>query len=238
MKKTLLLSFALLSVFLFTDVVKAETILFEDFEDTDGYTIGGGPAGYWDIASLSGTPLVPSHFITGGNQSGNIFYGSRGKSSEPAPTMTIALPELSEYENLKVTVSLAAPDGTLSTNWEINHRDKLEITGDGELIDLFLPISGKSALWSTVSDRSLHYDFQNHEYIIDASLSSLTFTFASTADDEVIGIDSLILSGNRILSNKDQCKKDGWKLFSHLGFENQGMCVSYLERNPNAIEKE
>jgi hypothetical protein len=32
-------------------------------------------------------------------------------------------------------------------------------------------------------------------------------------------------------TNKDQCKKNGWKNFPHLGFKNQGDCVSYVNHH-------
>ena len=31
------------------------------------------------------------------------------------------------------------------------------------------------------------------------------------------------------LTNKEQCKKDGWKTFTDPTFKNQGQCVSYVE---------
>lgn len=34
-----------------------------------------------------------------------------------------------------------------------------------------------------------------------------------------------------ILTNKDQCKDDGWKIFTNPSFSNQGQCVSYIESN-------
>lgn len=35
-------------------------------------------------------------------------------------------------------------------------------------------------------------------------------------------------------TNKDQCKKDGWKTFNNPTFKNQGDCVSYVQSNGNA----
>ncbi|MFA5894235.1 MAG: hypothetical protein WC851_00490 [Candidatus Shapirobacteria bacterium] len=32
-------------------------------------------------------------------------------------------------------------------------------------------------------------------------------------------------------TNKDQCKKDGWKIFNNPSFKNQGDCVSFVEKN-------
>ena len=36
-------------------------------------------------------------------------------------------------------------------------------------------------------------------------------------------------------TDKDQCKKDGWKLFNNPTFKNQGDCVSYVQSNEHAI---
>ena len=38
-------------------------------------------------------------------------------------------------------------------------------------------------------------------------------------------------------SNKNQCKNGGWKLFTLSRFRNQGECVSFVERNPIALNK-
>lgn len=35
-------------------------------------------------------------------------------------------------------------------------------------------------------------------------------------------------------TDKDQCKKSGWKSFNNQTFKNQGACVSYIEANENA----
>ncbi len=36
------------------------------------------------------------------------------------------------------------------------------------------------------------------------------------------------------LTNKDQCKNNGWQTFTNPTFKNQGDCVSYLQSNPKA----
>jgi len=116
---------------------RADLVLFEGFEDSSGFTIGGGGAAYWGVAPLSGTPSIPSYFVQGGSQSGNIFYGSFAKEYQDSPpaTMTISLPDLTWYTDLLLTVALAAPDGT---QWESTHRDSLIISGTTGLIDSFL----------------------------------------------------------------------------------------------------
>ena len=106
----------------------AAVLLLEDFEDSSGFTIGGSAAGYWGLAPLSGTATYPSLFSVGSSgQSGMIFYGAQAKEYDNSPpsTLTIALPDLSGYTNIKLMVPLAAPNGV----WEHTHRDSLHIIG-------------------------------------------------------------------------------------------------------------
>lgn len=164
-----------------------------DFEDYDGFTIGGAPAQYWDVAPIGGVGFAPSHFAYGGSQAGSIFFGSFAKSAvaDGPATMTISLPDLSKYSNVTLTVALAAPDGSMATNWEITHRDSLRITTDQGPVDSFLPISSVSPLRSTVYGTDLHYYFVDYAYVIPSTARSITFAFASTDYDEVVGIDTV-----------------------------------------------
>ncbi len=191
------LSFFLLVMFLMcfaVNSVRADLIHFEGFDDSSGFTIGGGSASYWGIAPLSGVPSAgPSFFVQGGSQSGNIFHGVFAKQSGyPASSMTITLPDLTMYTDLQLTVALAATEGN---RWEINHRDSLVISGNTGVIDSFLPNSLASPLWSQVYSTDLRWTFQDYQYAIDNSLTSLTFEFASTAGVEVVGIDSVSITG-------------------------------------------
>ena len=201
--KRLIFILAIVLLFFTIESVQADLIFFEGFEDSSGFTIGGGggdywgdaPAAYWGVAPLSGTPSIPSYFVQGGSQSGNIFYGSFAMDQAPPPspaTMTISLPDLTKYIDLLLTVSLAAPDGT---RWESTHRDSFLISGTTGLIDSFLPASRGAPLTSQMYSIDLHYVFQDFAYPIDNDLASLTFAFASTDYDEVIGIDSVNITG-------------------------------------------
>ena len=189
---------------------QASDIFFEGFEDASGIIISGN-ASYWGIAPLSGTDTYPSYFIQGGSQSGNIFYGSNGYDS--TATMTINLPDLTGYSDLRLIVSLAAPDGT---RWESTHRDSLVILGTSGVIDSFLPYLQGSPLRSQVTPTELHYDFQDFEYIIDNSMESIIFTFASTSGNEVVGIDSVTIVGTPRgdLNGDGDCDGEDLRIFT------------------------
>ena len=197
-----------------TGTAHAAILLFEDFEDSSGFTVNDGFALYWGIAPLGGTAALPSYFQQGGSQSGAIFYGSWAEPGSVAKTLTIALPDLSGYTNLMLTVALAAPD---QDRWENTHRDSLHILGGTEIsppvvpcttagclpvanaIDSFVPTGRPGNLQSLYSSIQLQPQFQDFEYAIDSSLRSLTFAFASSAGDEVVGIDSVTITGDPIV---------------------------------------
>ena len=92
LKKILMFLCAMLLVFAITGTTRADLILFEDFEDSSGFTLAGAVPLYWGTAPLSGTTSIPSQFQQGSSsQDGNIFYGSLAKenSSSPAATMMV-----------------------------------------------------------------------------------------------------------------------------------------------------
>lgn len=187
-----------MAIFFTNGTSLANLILFEDFEDSSGFTIGGGSASYWGIASFSVAASSPYNaaFVQGGSQSGNIFFGSFAKEDgAPASSMTISLPDLSCYTDLQLTVALAATEGD---RWENTHRDSLVISGNTGVIDCFLPYGYSSPLQSQVYSTDLLWQFQDYQYPLDSSLTSLTFEFASTAYVEVVGIDSVTITGSYI----------------------------------------
>ena len=209
MKKLTSFFCAILLVFGLTGMVQAELILFEGFNDSSGFTISGGSAAHWGISPLGGTG-----FTQGGSQNGNIFYGSFAKdyfddSYDPSlqSLMTISIPDLTSYTNLELTVALASVENVFETT----HRDSLHIINGTEggdcsggagcmpvagAIDNFLPIVYGDDLWSSVHSIDLGLQFQDFVYTIDSSLESLTFAFSSTDYPEVIGIDSVKITGD------------------------------------------
>ena len=213
MKRALFVTFVV-ALFAGTGVARAGEILLVNFESALSFTVGGGGAAYWGIAPLGGAAGINSGFVQGGSQSGSIFYGSFAKEtdSSPAATMTIALPDLSAYENLMLTVSLAAQAGV----WETTHRDSLRIIGGTEgasvpvvdcslangcvdvpgTIDKFLPPYYGASLRSQANSAYLGLTFQDLQYAIGSDLRLLTFAFASTDYPELVGIDSVNITGD------------------------------------------
>ena len=176
-------------------------IFEENFDNSSGFNLGGGYAHYWiywGVTPLGGTATVPSNFTQGGSQSEDIFYGSFAKPSaaggpeEPSPTMTIFFPDLTDFTNLQLEVALAAPPGL----WETSHRDSLIISGSMGEIDRFMPAWYGGPLQSRDYGTNLGTEFQDFNYNIDSYFTSLTFTFASTDYNEIIGIDSVRIIGD------------------------------------------
>lgn len=109
-------------------------------------------------------------------------------------------------------------------------------------------IDGVLAHTGTSWENYYRFDPESNPSLVSNSrtVDSLIFREGGSAHDLNMGngflIDNLILfSGNtsEIPTNKDQCKKDGWKVFTNPSFKNQGQCVSYYERimkNPELIQ--
>jgi hypothetical protein len=66
------------------------------------------------------------------------------------------------------------------------------------IIDSFLPITYPDDLHSDVYPIALGHDFRDFSYPIDSTFKWVTFAFASTAAVEVIGIDSVSITGDFI----------------------------------------
>lgn len=74
------------------------------------------------------------------------------------------------------------------------------------------------------------------------TVDSVLFRTGGTAAPATAGngfvIDNFVTTSGPVLSspvNKDQCKKDGWKVFNNPMFKNQGDCVSYVESSAKAV---
>lgn len=71
------------------------------------------------------------------------------------------------------------------------------------------------------------------------SISKLLYRVGGTPAPTTVGngylVENVSLTSGPVLvgppSNKDECKKDGWKTFNNPSFKNQGQCVSYANHN-------
>ena len=76
--------------------------------------------------------------------------------------------------------------------------------------------------------------WRSETFVFTATTPSTTLTFTSL-NTGFFGpaLDNIVISDAP--TNKDQCKKDGWKTFDNPSFKNQGDCVSYVQSSPNAV---
>lgn len=85
-------------------------------------------------------------------------------------------------------------------------------------MDLLSPGSTIRAFALNVGDTSasdLGLDGYLDKVVVDAAGDLTTYDFEPTLSP----------------SNKDACKKDGWKTFNAPSFRNQGQCVSWTNHN-------
>ena len=99
----------------------------------------------------------------------------------------------------------------------------------------------KNTLYSTFTsdDASTNtgfvYDVVNDNYMLTYSATTQNrngYTGVLTGNSGGY-FDNFYISSDLILSNKEQCKEEGWRIFINPTFNNQGECVSYLEQNSN-----
>lgn len=109
--------------------------------------------------------------------------------------------------------------------------------------------SGFNALLVGHRDWSGYYNFHgaiacywssspsDASYAWNRCLTSGYSTVYRNNDGKIYGSSIRCLSNTVIVgppTNKEQCMKDGWKVFTNPTFKNQGACVSYIESNQKA----
>ena len=110
---------------------------------------------------------------------------------------------------------------------------------DNDVVKIY--IDGVLIHTGTSWEDYFRYDTESNPSLVDVSrtVDSLLFrTGGSTNNPSVLGqgflVDNLSLLSGPILvgppTSKDQCKKDGWKIFNNPSFKNQGQCVSFVEK--------
>jgi hypothetical protein len=77
--------------------------------------------------------------------------------------------------------------------------------------------------------------YLDNEYILTHTVATTHRTGRSgfTTGNNGANFDDFRVNWNNLISplSKDECKKEGWKLFNNPTFKNQGNCVSYMEKN-------
>lgn len=89
-----------------------------------------------------------------------------------------------------------------------------------------IPQYSASGNWSIFSAQ-LADKLGNFTFLNESALKTKFGAEASINNTEDITPSELV--------NKEQCKKDGWKVFKDLSFKNQGDCVSWLQSDSNAM---
>ena len=65
-----------------------------------------------------------------------------------------------------------------------------------------------------------------------------TATATGTATPTATATGTATPTATATLTSKDQCKKDGWKVFNNPAFKNQGACVSFVEHHEDVEDHE
>lgn len=88
--------------------------------------------------------------------------------------------------------------------------------------------------FNTLGKDTTNMGWTQQTFAFTATGSSTTLTFRSL-DAGFFGpaLDNVVITD--VLTNKEQCKKDGWKVYLNPSFKNQGDCVSYIQSSPNAV---
>jgi len=111
------------------------------------------------------------------------------------------------------------------------------ITADwtAPIVTITSPISGiyfqntlPDLLFNAIDN--LDTDLTINSISLPKSIGQHTITITATDDAGNIGSASVTYSIQGPVADKNQCKKNGWKLFELFKFKNQGDCVSYYEK--------
>ncbi len=96
--------------------------------------------------------------------------------------------------------------------------------------------SPTSYTFDTTGHSRVAMGWTSKTFTFTATGSTTPLTFTSAGPNNTFygaALDNIVVKDT--LTNKDQCKNDGWKAYSDPSFRNQGDCVSYIQSNPHAI---
>lgn len=182
--------------------------------DIDNWSIGSGSidwiGNYWQSSPAGGRSI-------------DLNGLTAGSVSQTVPTVVGGV--------YKVTFDLSGnPDGLPADNilWSPSNKI-LNVSATGA--------SSQNYSYDTSANQNTRTDmmWESHSYNFLATGTSTVLTFASTIPGAFGPALDKVSIEQLPLTNKDQCKKDGWKTFGV--FKNQGDCVSFVAtggKNPPA----
>ena len=161
-----------------------------------------------------------------------------------APLVTIESP--SEGDVVSGTVEIY---GTVVENYMLSHYNISVYPGDADFNDFSKRIAQATIYRTTGFSNELIFawdstGFEDGEYLIRLAARDAAGNRSYDGNAYLGGDDSqhvIRVTVNNIPdligppTDKNECKKDGWKIFDNPSFKNQGDCVSYVQSNGNAI---
>lgn len=167
----------------------------------------------WTVVSGS-VDYIGSYWVSSDGNRSLDMTGSNGQPGAVSQTfVTVA------GHNYVVTFDLAG------NPFCGNPVKNLRVDAGGEPVNYTFDTTGKTLA-------NMGWITETFEFT--ATGSSTTLTFASL-DSGFCGpaLDNVVVSD--VLTDKNQCKNDGWMAYTAPAFKNQGDCVSYITSTPNAV---
>ncbi len=158
-----------------------------------------------------------------------------------APLVTIESP--SEGNVVSGTVEI---HGTVVEDYILSHYNISVYPGDADFNDFSERIAQSTVYRSTgfINEPIFEWNstaWGDGEYLIRLAARDAAGNRSYAGSPLLGGDDSqhvIRVIVNNTPDNKDQCKKDGWKIWLNPVFRNQGDCVSYVVSNDNAGKRE
>ncbi len=166
----------------------------------------------WTV-SAGNVDYIGSYWTSSNGNRSIDLTGSNGSAGAISKTISTAVGHT--YE---VTFDLAGnPDGGLPVK-------NLDVSAGGPATNYTFDTTGKTTT-------AMGWASQTFNFTATAASTTLTFT-SLDAGFHGPALDNVVITN--VLTNKDQCKNNGWKAYANPSFKNQGDCVSYVQSSPNA----
>ncbi len=197
---------------------------------SDNYQ-GGARAGTWNTAS--GTAVLLGTLSA--EDFGVVNYDTGATGLLKGYTAGFGLTDATFAGATSVVVQLYSGATLLQTNTAILPKFNADITGTQ-----FSSPFDVSGTFNYVTDG---YWTNVRESQYGQSIPATRVVATVTLENgNVVSAENTVLTGDpttiypvtpppTVLTNKEQCKDNGWKTFTSPSFKNQGQCVSYVESN-------